>query len=420
MLRFVSIVDAAIRMARIEHRRIMLILLAGIFAAGCVYAVLLGNVVRFADEDWYLNLSRNLIFHHMFSTDGLVPTTTYAPGWPIILSPFIGLGLSITALRLVSVFFLIGSIWLAYRFLRERGFPEAGVLAAVLMACDPVFFFTAGTFYAQTCGTFLFLMGLNLVLTPRVHASWMYAVGGLLLGMLILAIPMFVFSVALIVTRLFFFSPRVGKFRIALLALFIVLVVGSWIVRNYIHTGRFIFIASYAEANLIQGNSEMTTAGSGANTDMSQLNQATQGMSDVEKRAYYRARVIDWFTHHKLQAARLYFAKLLYYFSPINRLAQRNEQSSARDALLIVTFIPLLTLFLIRLFRWRRFPPFNGELLFVLLYFFSAFCYAVFAPRIRFRLPFDALLIIVVGNYLIQWWDTRFNTVSPQTVSEAE
>ena len=133
---------------------------------------------------------------------------------------------------------------------------------------------------------------------------------------------------------------------------------------------------------------------------MSAFDRAASSLDEAQRRQYYRREVWRWFTEHPRQAIRLYFSKVLYWFSPTNRLAQADQQTAARDLTMILTFWPLLLLFVIRLFRFRRYPLQSWEVLFYLLYLQGALCYAVFFPRIRYRLPYDYLLISVVAGYI--------------------
>jgi hypothetical protein len=64
---------------------------------------------------------------------------------------------------------------------------------------------------------------------------------------------------------------------------------------------------------------------------------------------------------------------------------------------MFLTYYPLLLCLIFRLFCIHKQPLSRIEVLFVLLYFGSALFYSVFIPRIRYRLPFDVLLIAHVG-----------------------
>lgn len=67
---------------------------------------------------------------------------------------------------------------------------------------------------------------------------------------------------------------------------------------------------------------------------------------------------------------------------------------------MLVTYYPLLALMLLRLMLRRRVPvsPFEGYLL--ALYLLGALVQAVFFTRIRFRVPFDLLLIALDALFL--------------------
>jgi len=276
---------------------------------------------------------------------------------------------------------------------------SVGALAVLLLLAYPVLFFTGSTLYAQTFGAFLFLVGLVLIAGPERRSAWPYVVAGLLFGWLILAIPMFLPSVLLVAAWRLWPISRPRIVRVSLMLAAVGLVVGFWIARNYAHTGQFIFVASYGEAVLLAGNAPLASAGAG-DSGMSALNRADRDLGDVERRQYYRREVWRLVSEHPLPAARLYLSKVLYWFSPTNRLTQADQQTPGRDLVMTLTYCPLLLLFVVRLLRFRRYPLESWEILFYLLYLQAALCYAVFFPRIRYRLPYDYLLIGVVAAYV--------------------
>jgi len=120
----------------------------------------------------------------------------------------------------------------------------------------------------------------------------------------------------------------------------------------------------------------------------------------VQFDAYMKSEAVKFILTHKPYVLRLYFAKLLNYFNYHNELVIRSEMSKGRDVLMLLTWGPILLLFIIRMFYIGRFRPSNFEILLIVLYFVSAFFYAIFYTRIRFRLPFDFLPIIVVALFI--------------------
>jgi len=67
---------------------------------------------------------------------------------------------------------------------------------------------------------------------------------------------------------------------------------------------------------------------------------------------------------------------------------------------MLITYGPLLLLFASRVLLVKLFRPSAFETLLGALYVCSALTTAVFFTRIRFRLPFDFLLIIIVAMFL--------------------
>jgi hypothetical protein len=97
---------------------------------------------------------------------------------------------------------------------------------------------------------------------------------------------------------------------------------------------------------------------------------------------------------------KLYILKLLNYFNYRNELYASAESSWTKDILMLVTYGPLLLLSACSLFLVKRFGFSKFEALFFLIYLSSAFFYAIFVTRIRYRLPFDFLLIMIVALFL--------------------
>ena len=57
-----------------------------LLVAGGAYSLLLGNTLRFPDEQDYYLLAQNLIAHHSFTLDGVRPTAFRTPGYPLLLA----------------------------------------------------------------------------------------------------------------------------------------------------------------------------------------------------------------------------------------------------------------------------------------------------------------------------------------------
>lgn len=114
----------------------------------------------------------------------------------------------------------------------------------------------------------------------------------------------------------------------------------------------------------------------------------------------YRDAAIEWIRSNRLDAIQLYFQKFINYFNFRNELGTASESSNTRDIIMLMTYGPLLMLFILRMVLISWLPLHRIEVLLVLLYLANAFVTAVFVTRIRYRLPFDFLMIIIVAILL--------------------
>lgn len=383
-----------------------------------MYSIRLGNNLRFQDERDFYAIARNLAEGKGYSIDGINPTAYRAPGYPLFLAIFAKLGAGVFFCRMLNFLFLAGTMILIFIIASREAGRWAGVISLLLILLYPVLFFTASTLYAQTLGTFLLISTIFLLtyvdVTTKSKAVLLGAATGFLQGWLMLTIPgfiptFFVISVwFLIARRELFLSRRI----ITSLVMFIIafLFFFFWAVRNYRTFHRFILMTTNEGITLLHGNSEFATPNSGASTDISQYLPGAEGLNEVEQNEYFRSQAIRWILNNKGRAIKLYFWKVFNWFNYRNKLAQKSEASRLREFVMLMTYLPLLLLFLIRLVLTRRFRLARIEWLFLILYIINAFTYAVFHTRIRYRLPFDVGMITVVAiflNNLIQLFKER-------------
>ncbi|MEO0071143.1 MAG: hypothetical protein ABIK39_03540 [candidate division WOR-3 bacterium] len=402
-----------------NYRLLLMISLFSLLLAGGFYSIHLGNNLRFQDERDFYAIAKNLAEGKGYSIDGINPTAYRAPGYPLFLAIFAKLGAGVFFCRMLNFLFLAGTMVLIFIIGNRESGRLAGVISSLLILLYPVLFFTASTLYAQTLGTFLLISTILLLnytdVKTKSKAVLLGAISGFLQGWLMLTIPgfiptFFVISVwFLIARRELFLSRRI----ITLLVMFIIafLLFFLWTVRNYRTFHKFILLTTNEGITLLHGNSEFATPNSGASTDIGQYLPGAEGLSEVEQNDYFRSQAIQWILNNKGRAVKLYFLKVLNWFNYRNQLAQKSEASRFRDFVMLITYLPLLLLFLIRLFLARRFRLVQVEWLLLILYVINAFTYAVFHTRIRYRLPFDVGMIAVVAVFisnLIQLFKERF------------
>ncbi len=387
-----------------RHERLILggVLLVQI-VGGSLYAYSLGEAIVFADERDYLNLAANLWEKHLYTQDGLNPTAFRPPGYPLILSLGYGLGGRVVHLRMLNFVALAISTYLLNRMLKRNSQPIGAIFSSLIVLGYPVFFYAAGTLFPQTIATTLFLSAIFLITGNRL--TWAKAIlAGLILGYVVLMVPLFLFS--LIVIPGFWLWKREPPIGMAIVMVVSAsLVFGLWSFRNYAAFNRLVFISSNSGYNLLLGNSETSTPSAGVTEELTRYyfeGGRELGLDEIDRDNYFRAEVVDYMLKNPMQASGFYLQKVLNYFNYRNDLRTVSESNELRDVLMLTTYGPLLVLMSVRIALARRFPLSSLEQLFAILYIASAFASAVFFTRIRFRLPFDFLLIGIVAAFLDQ------------------
>jgi 4-amino-4-deoxy-L-arabinose transferase-like glycosyltransferase len=382
--------------------RITVFLAAAVILCGCLYSISLGDQLRYLpDERDYDTLANSLALNGSYSLDGEHPTAYRAPGYPLFLAVFRLMGARVVHFRILNFILLGSALFILQAVLKRQSSPLSAALGVLFTAGYPVFFYTAGTLYPQILASFLFLLAIALFTHPDIQMSH-YLLGGLLLGFLILTVPTFAFTL-FVFLGWFLLNPRLRRpLGITLAVGGALLVVGLWTARNYAAFGSFVFVSSNSGENLLLGNSEHTLPNAGTNVDISSYYEQTLEMDEVERDAFYRAQALEYIREHPARAARLYGLKVLNYFNFRNELYTKSEGSSLRDLLVLFTYSPLLLVFFTRLAFLPHIQATRFEILLAVLYGLSALASAIFFTRIRFRLPFDALLIMLAAIFLAQ------------------
>jgi hypothetical protein len=381
--------------------KFLAILSAIILIAGIFYSLNLGNELRFHDEQVYYKLATNLVSHHLFSMDGQHSSLFRPPGYSLFLAPFVFLGCNVIVLRILNFVALVICVILIYCILKKLVSPRAGLIGAFLVASYPVLFYTAGTLYPQILAACIFLLVLYLLIVKTAW-KWSFLLSGLLFGWLVLTVPTFLYTLGLLLV----WAWATGGFRLLkkylITALIACLVISLWTVRNYTIVHHLVPVSANSGYMLLLGNCEKTTPNAGPNTDISQyLSEAKRlELNEYQEEVYYKSKAFEWIRNHKAAALKLYLLKTLNHFNYRNDLYTKSEESAAKEYLMLFTFGPLLLLFLGRILCAKIMKLSNLEILLIGLYITSAFVHAVFFTRIRYRLPFDFLLIIVVASFL--------------------
>jgi hypothetical protein len=171
----------------------------------------------------------------------------------------------------------------------------------------------------------------------------------------------------------------------------------------------FVPIASNGGYNLLVSYSPNAGVRTGSNVDIGpyQAHADSRHLSEGQTDHYFRDEALHWIGDHPAKAAALYAGKNLDYFAPFDDLWTRQQSSVAKNVVAAATYLPFLALLVLRLALWRRFPPGWLEKLLIAVYLIGAPVAAVFFTRVRFRVPADPLLLVVVAALVASWLSAR-------------
>lgn len=369
---------------------------------GSAYAVYLGNTLRFYPDEWdYRDLAQNLVTTGMYTLDGKQPTAYRPPGYPVYLATMAFLGGKVVHFRLMNFLALAIVICCVYKILKKQSTPLAASIGALLVIGYPLAFYTAGTLYPQTLAAALFLLTLYFF-TCRAMKSLDYFLSGLFLGCLILTVPAFTFVLVVFTVWLLLVPPNRPSKGWVIVFIPVLLLLGGWTVRNYLVFDTFVFVSTNEGENLLAGNSENTTPTAGRTADILRYWAEGAPLGEVARDHYYQTKALEFMLAHKARTVRLYFLKVLNYFNYRNDMVTKEATSATKDLVLMLTYGPLLLLLILRLVLSKLYKLSPFEILLASLYLSNAFVSAIFFTRIRFRLPFDFLLIMLVALFLEQ------------------
>lgn len=419
-------------------RPVSYVLVALLTLAGLAYSLLLGSGTRFPDERDYLALAASLAHEGTYSYDGRTPNAMRTPGYPVLLAPVAATARAIApavrpgdagapeategaldasgTLPLASVaspaevavtvhlartlqFLAVGLSTLALASLagvgaRDRaglplasteGLPRDALGAAMLvgLAGYPVVVYTAGTLFPQTA--VLALAALVLWLLERARPDGRRA---LLIGLLcgatvevtptaLTIVPMALLHVAL--------SSRWRARHVVVVALAACLLPGAWLARNQIVLDETILFSRNLAYNLDNAVLELDPLVI-SETERSPRSSLGHGIERLEQ---------------LVGSPGAYLERLRRHFAWRNDMQVAAESSRARDLVMLVSYATLLGLVALRLALARRAPLSPAERSVLLLYAMTAAFHALVFVRIRYRVPFDFLLLLPAANAVL-------------------
>src|SRR5664280_387249 len=266
---------------------------------GAAFALAAGKTFAFADEADYYRIAGNLS-RGSFSYDGVHPTASRPPGFPIFLGMLRFVGFGPIALRLANVVLLVSALYLLYRLLRTTLNEAVALVTTCICALYPLLDFTAAALYPQTLGLVLMLVALLAFLHGlRVRGRRRLLVGavsGFAWGALYLTVPalgLLLIAAGVVVMLL----TRRRSLPVAAVALLGALILpGAWAARNVVVMKAIIPVSTNTGINFILGNSENTTVASGVNTDIRryQAHVLSSRLSETAANDYFQQAAKDW------------------------------------------------------------------------------------------------------------------------------
>lgn len=381
-------------------------LIFAVIIAGAV-AIHSGNALRYGDEQQYHNLAVSVLHGNGFVNVDGSPTAFRPPGYPFVLLSIYTITEQPILAKILNVL-LLGALILALGVIAARIKPPAVKLVPYIVMACPILIYVTSVLYPQVLGSVM-LAVVVLILTRENVSLKDFGMAGVIYGLLCLAIPSFLmvlplFFLYLLVAQLPLTKTSIVKLiqQGSVLTVAILVVLAPWTIRNYVTFGQLVPISSITGLNLMFGNSALTTPNSGVNLDIwSQCPAAAPDvMEEVVRDNHLKDCAVRWIKENPADAAQLYVGKVINYFNYRNEVATQSEVASWRDWVSFFTYYPLLVAAVIRLTMARRLPLIAEERLIYILYFGNAFISAVFFTRVRFRIPFDALLIPVVAAFV--------------------
>jgi len=374
-----------------------------------------GQALRFPDEVAYLDLARHLVAGEGYVNDAFMPSAYRPPGYPFWLAPWVLVPGSVLLMKLLNVALMGAALWFMHELVRRQS-PKVAWLAGAGGLAYPVWTFTVSTLYPQPLFMTL-LMGMVWLLAKqdeRVSPRACVLMGGLA-GLAVLAVPAFLPLSAVLGWHLFQtrrLQGRPGLPGLIHLGLGMALVIAPWTLRNWLVMGAWIPVSTNGGINLAMGNNDMAGANTGTSLPISYFQAMLPPyVSEPEEDRIFVHFALGWMSAHPVHAAWLYVQKWLNFFNFQANLVTEQGHSIIKDVVMAVSYYPMLAIVAVRCLWCRDVPLSRLERFFGLMYLCTSLWMALFFTRIRFRLPFDALLmtwaLISVGVVAARWQARR-------------
>ena len=356
-----------------------------VVGGGFYSSFVLDSSFRYPDESDYFALAKNLADLKGYSVDGKSASASRPPGYPVMLAPLFSLIQSIDAVRIAQFMLIVLSCWWLGRLASEQTSTSVWRCATIIIGgvcAYPVLIYAAGTLFPQIA--LLMCLSALLVHLTRPQNSWFRAtVVGALAAFVAQISPTALMAIPVAVVYTFW-STSWTRRQSLIVIISAAFVIAIWPVRNWIVLGEpIVFSTNLAE-----------------NIDNAVLALDPLDESDIRPPNTTMGYAIER-VQQLADSPMTYLAKVTDYFAYRNDLYIHKESTLLRDVVMLFSYYALLAIVLLRLLFIRRLALSHAELLIFTLYLGTALFHALVFTRIRYRLPFDFLLLLPATNMLL-------------------
>ncbi len=415
--------DRLMRTNSLSHRspvrwnHVQLLLLGFLALVAVVYAFRLKSNLGFVDEQFYYQIALHLRHLHTFSLYGAVPTAIRPPGYPWALACIQSIHEGVRFAKAANLLLWLGAAALTAGITRRLFGQRAATISILFILGYAVELYTAGALYPQALASALFLLSLWLHFAWRrsgsIHEVLLQSVTW---TALILTVPTFLFNFIIYLAWLAW--KRRPLLHLVIPALIVAAALTGWSARNHAVFHAKVFVSDNSGEMLFYGNSSATGSNTGPQVPIWQLAPKAAALPDeLGRENGYKQAAVEWIRANPKRALVLYVEKTLNWFNFRTNLYTAGKSSRLYDVLIAASYYPLLLAALASPFllpAQRRLQAFLAA-----QYLTAALGYAIFFTRIRYRLPYDYLLIILAAGTVAALLDRRKQNMIQQAGSEA-
>jgi 4-amino-4-deoxy-L-arabinose transferase-like glycosyltransferase len=325
------------------------------------------------------------------------PDTYRPPGYPLFLAAaYVLFGHSVAAVKILQSI-LDAATCVMILLIGERLFTRrVGVIAGLIAAVYPFLIVYTGFVLSEALFVFLSTGFLYALVRFREDGSWRWlAVAGLLLGGMNLTRP----AVLLLPVLLFCWlwvelgTKRRAAVIAAVLALWMLVPILPWTVRNYLVRQSFILIADHHWVALYAANNPRILQ------DPDKIGGWIQPQGGEDYRAEYLAFIRHTVIHEPLELVRLEFHKLHRLWS----IVPTSSRTTFRDTLISFCSYGVLLPFFVGGMALSLKMPQTPWLLFFWILNFCLMALILYGST-RFRSPIEPALVIFSAHALDRAW----------------